>query len=242
MLKYVALLSVSVASIWGSAEIGEATVEAKEQGYYEVNHLSLSNGGQPKVLHVTVIPMSAAVRTTLEIASVVNFCTYKLQRHPFVAQHGFYVNGVLHQLNLLFKLVDTNLDDAHKRHTISVNLSVEGADVKRNPSEGQSFEIVPLILTTNNNARLNLVDFGLPTEDVIPPLLYIQWHDLSRAPMSLKWNIGRGKGGGSNKAEIAEDKSARGCITAYDGAMHYWEDGNVEKFTVDFTFKTKPSS
>ena len=52
MLKYVALLSVSVASIWGSAEIGEATVEAKEQGYYEVNHLSLSNGGQPKVLHV----------------------------------------------------------------------------------------------------------------------------------------------------------------------------------------------
>jgi hypothetical protein len=46
MLKYVALLSVSVVSIWGSAETEEATVEAKEQGYYEVNHLDLSNDSQ----------------------------------------------------------------------------------------------------------------------------------------------------------------------------------------------------
>jgi hypothetical protein len=60
--------------------------------------------------------------------------------------------------------------------------------------------------------------------------------------MSLKWNIGRGKGGGSHKAEITEDESARGCITAYDGATHYWEDGNVERFTVDFMFKTTPKS
>lgn len=152
------------------------------------------------------------------------------------------MNGVLHQLNLLFKHVASDLDDEHKRHTISLNLSVEGAVVKRNTTEGQSFDDAPLILTTNNNSRLNLVDLGLPTEDVIPPLLYIEWNDSSRAPMALKWNIGRGKGGGSNKAEIAEDESARGCITTYDGAIHYWEDGNVEKFTVDFIFKTNPTS
>lgn len=241
MLKYITLFGVLLSPMWGAFETGETALEEKERGYYEVNHLDVSKG-KPTVSHVTMIPMSAAVRTTLEIASVINFSVYRLKDTPLVAQHGFYVNGVLHQLNLLFKHVASDLDDEHKRHTISVNLSVEGAVVKRNTTEGQSFDEAPLIFTTNNNSRLNFVDFGLPTEDVIPPLLYIEWNNSSRAPMVLKWNIGRGKGGGSNKAEICEDESARGCITTYDGAIHYWEDGNVEKFVVDFVFQTTPKS
>jgi hypothetical protein len=241
MLKKIALLSVSTASIFGSSEIDIASVEPKEQGYYEVNHLDVSNG-KPTVSHVTLIPMSAAVRTTLEIASVINFSVYRLKDTPLVAQHGFYVNGVQHQLNLLFKLVSINLEDEHNRYTITANLNVEGAVIKRNNREGRSFEDVPLIFTINNNARFNLVDFGLPTEDVLPPLLYIEWNDSSRAPIVLKWNIGRGKGGGSIKADIAEDESARGSITAYDGIVQYWEDGNLDKFTVDFIFRTEAGS
>jgi hypothetical protein len=184
-----AFWGVFLSPMWGALETRETALEEKELGYYAVNHLDVSNG-KPTVSYVTMIPMSEAVRTTLEIASVINFSVYGLKDTPFVSQHGFYVNEELHQLNLLFKLVASNLDNEHNRHTISVNLNLEGAVVKRNNIDGQSFDEVPLIITTNNNARLNLVDFGLPSEDVLPPLLYIEWNDSSRAPMALKWNIG----------------------------------------------------
>lgn len=103
MLKYITLFGVLLSPMWGALETGETALEEKEWGYYEVNHLDLSHG-DPTISHVTLIPRSAAVRTTLEIASVINFSVYRLKDTHLVAQHGSYVNGVLLQLNLFLSL------------------------------------------------------------------------------------------------------------------------------------------
>lgn len=134
--------------------------------------------------------------------------------------------------------------DADNKIQYSVSITVNGGSVKRFDAIGSVIDTAdaPMIVTFNDKGRLNLFDYGQPTESDTPPSLHIEWTDpkITAAELNLILKLGKGKGKSPTSWVGTSERLAEGKLTSYNGnslITYSSQDGlgigSYEKVTVN---------
>lgn len=125
--------------------------------------------------------------------------------------------------NLIFKFTRLPAGaDSDNQIQYSTEVTLDGGSVKRADASGSAIDSTgtPMIVTFNQSGQMNLCDYGQATEANTPPVLYVEWTDteINSSPLSVNFNLGRGKGATPTTWTGTPEPLAEGNLTSYDGS------------------------
>lgn len=122
--------------------------------------------------------------------------------------------------NLVFKFTRlANGPNQDNQIQYSTEINVDGGIVKRAGGGGVAIDNTnPMIMTFNQQGKLNLMDYGQPTESAQSPHLSVEWNGGNgAAPLQINLKLGKGLGRTSSGGGVTPDPTAEGNLTAFDG-------------------------